>query len=182
MGGGGGGGGSRLTPSLLAEYLRAQAPCLPFEVLQSQGPAAALPRLLAGDLDIAFGRVHGLGRPLPAGLATLPVRLEPLGVILPANHPLAAHDRVPLSALADHPLLVHTADEAAEWRDWIEEAVTAFRLPVALRVRGHGRAAIHAMAAARGYPSFGLTTGRLPDGLTARPLTDPVPLCPWHAV
>ncbi|MBT2476852.1 LysR family transcriptional regulator [Streptomyces sp. ISL-94] len=171
-----------LTPSLLTQHLRAQTPCLAFEVLQSQGLAAALPRLLAGDLDLTFGRAHGLGQDLPATLATMPVRLEPIGVILPADHPLAAHDEVPLHSLADHPLLVHTADEAAEWRDWIDEAITTFGLQVALRVRGHGRAAIHATVQARGHPAFGLTTGHLPDGLTARPLTDPVPLYPWHAV
>ncbi|AEW99740.1 LysR family transcriptional regulator [Streptantibioticus cattleyicolor] len=171
-----------LTPSVLVQHLRTRSPCLPFEVVHSQGLAAAVPRLLSGDLDLAFGRVHGLGRPLRAALATMPVRLEPLGVLLPADHPLAARDQVPLAALADHPLLVHTADEAAEWRDWIEEAVTAFGLRVALRVRGHGRASIHATVAARGYPAFGLTTGDLPGGLTARPLVGPVPLYPWHAV
>lgn len=169
-----------LTPSVLAQHLRTQAPCLPFEVVQTQGLAAALPRLLAGELDLAFGRV--LGQDLPATLATMPVLLEPIGIILPADHPLAARDAVPLAALAEHPILVHTADEAAEWRDWIDQAISSFGLQVALRARGHGRAAIHATITARGYPAFGLTTGQLPDGLTARPLTDPVPLFPWHAV
>ncbi|MBC2874679.1 MULTISPECIES: LysR family transcriptional regulator [Streptomyces] len=181
-----------LTPSVLARHLRAQNPCLPFEVVHSQGLAAALPRLLSGELDLAFGRVHGHGhgvghgvghgRELPAPLAVMPVRLEPIGVIVPAGHPLAAYEEVPLAALADHPLLVHTADEAAEWRDWIDRIMEDFGLRSALRVRGHGRAAIHAMVQARGYPSFGLTTGHLPDGLTARRLADPVPLYPWHAV
>ncbi|MGK5631754.1 LysR family transcriptional regulator [Streptomyces sp. URMC 123] len=171
-----------LTPSLLTQYLRAQTPCLPFEVLQSQGLAAALPRLVGGDLDLAFGRVHGLGQELPAALATMPVRLEPIGIIVPTGHPLATRDRVTLDDLADHPLLVLTADEAAEWRDWIEQIVDAFGLTVGLRARGHGRAAIHDTVAARGYPAFGLTTGQLPAGLTARPLIEPVPLYPWHAV
>ncbi|MGW0538492.1 LysR family transcriptional regulator [Streptomyces sp. NPDC003032] len=171
-----------LTPSVLAQHLRAQTPCLPFEVIQSQGLAAALPRLLSGDLDLAFGRIHGLGQELPATLATMPVRLESIGVIIPAGHPLAAYDEVPMAALADHPLLVHTADEAAEWRDWIDQIMAAFGLRGALRVRGHGRAAIHATVQARGYPAFGLTLGQLPEGLTARPLIRPVPLYPWHAV
>ncbi|MFH8410049.1 LysR family transcriptional regulator [Streptomyces sp. NPDC018019] len=171
-----------LTPSVLAQHLRAQTPCLPFEVIHTQGLDAALPRLLSGDLDLSFGRVHGLGRELPAPLATMPVRLEPIGVIVPAGHPLAAHDEVPLTALAEHPLLVQTADEAPEWRDWIDQAMAAFGLRSALRVRGHGRAAVHATVQARGYPAFGPTTEQLPDGLTARPLTGPVPLYPWHAV
>ncbi|MGK5641085.1 LysR family transcriptional regulator, partial [Streptomyces sp. URMC 126] len=51
-----------LTPSVLAERLSAQNPCLPLEVVHSQGLAAAVPRLLSGELDLAFGRVHGLGR------------------------------------------------------------------------------------------------------------------------
>ncbi|WP_171170009.1 LysR substrate-binding domain-containing protein [Streptomyces sp. I05A-00742] len=171
-----------LTPSVLAQHLRAQSPCLPFEVFQTQGLAAALPRLIAGELDLAFGRVHGLGRDLPAGLATMPVRLEPIGVVLPVGHPLADRDEVPLAALADHPLLVHTADEAAEWRDWIDRAIGAFGLRTALRVRGHGHAAVHATVRARGYPALSPATGPLPEGLTLRPLTDPVPLYPWHAV
>ncbi|MFH8350443.1 LysR family transcriptional regulator [Streptomyces sp. NPDC018045] len=171
-----------LTPSLITQHLRGESPCLPFEVFQSQGLAAALPRLLAGDLDIAFGRIRGLGQDIPATLGTMPVRLEPIGVVMPSDHPLAAHDEVTLAALADHPLLVHTAEEAAEWRDWIDEAVNDFSLQVALRVRGHGRAAIHATVLARGHPAFGLTTGGLPDGLTARPLINPVPLYPWHVV
>ncbi|MFI9158247.1 hypothetical protein [Kitasatospora aureofaciens] len=36
------------------------------------------------------------------------------------------------------PLLIHTADESAEWRDWVDRAVEAFGLTVATRLRGHG--------------------------------------------
>ncbi len=43
--------------------------------------------LLRGDIDAGFGRVHG---PLPAGLTYRRVRLEPVDVILGAEHPLAA--------------------------------------------------------------------------------------------
>ncbi|MFC0842396.1 hypothetical protein ACFH04_01400 [Streptomyces noboritoensis] len=43
-------------------------------------------------------------------------------------------------------------------------------------------AAIHHTVQARGYLAFGLIGGQLPEGLTARPLADPVPLHPWHAV
>jgi DNA-binding transcriptional LysR family regulator len=104
-----------LPAALLFRYLRTQTPDLPIEVL-------------LGDLDIAFGRPYGLGRPLATTLATMPVGLEPIGVILPTDHRLADHGQVTFAALAEHPLLVHTADETAEWRDWVDQAVGAFGL------------------------------------------------------
>ncbi|MFE3650427.1 LysR family transcriptional regulator [Streptomyces sp. NPDC059122] len=171
-----------LPSTLLIHHLRTQAPDLQVEVVQSHGLAAALPRLLTGDLDLAFGRPHGFGRPLAAALATMPVGLEPIGIIVPADHPLADRDEVPLTALADHPLLVHAADESAEWRDWVDHAVATFGLNVATRLRGHGRTSALTAVQALRHPAFSLTTPQLPDGLTARPLTNPVPLYAWHAV
>ncbi|MFF3747182.1 LysR family transcriptional regulator [Streptomyces kronopolitis] len=171
-----------LPSTLLIPHLRTQAPDLPFEVLQSHGMAAALPRLLTGELDLAFGRPFGLGRPLGAALATMPVGLDPIGVVLPTGHPLADRDEVPLAALADHPLLIHSADESAEWHDWADQAVAAFGLKVATRVRGHGRTSALAAVQALRHLAFGRTSAHIPDGLTVRPLTDPVPLYPWHAV
>jgi DNA-binding transcriptional LysR family regulator len=117
-----------LPAALLFRYLRTQTPDLPIEVLLGRGLSRALPRLLTGDLDIAFGRPYGLGRPLATTLATMPVGLEPIGVILPTDHRLADHGQVTFAALAEHPLLVHTADETAEWRDWVDQAVGAFGL------------------------------------------------------
>jgi DNA-binding transcriptional LysR family regulator len=56
------------------------------------------------------GRVEvGVGRsPAPIeGVRLRTVRLEPLGVLVPVDHPLAAHARVELSAVAEHPILMH---------------------------------------------------------------------------
>ncbi|MFD9941074.1 LysR family transcriptional regulator [Nonomuraea sp. NPDC059023] len=54
------------------------------------GHGRDLPSVIAalshGDVDAAFGRVHA---PLPAGLTHRLVRLEPVDVILGADHPLA---------------------------------------------------------------------------------------------
>jgi DNA-binding transcriptional LysR family regulator len=171
-----------LPAALLFRYLRTQTPDLPIEVLLGRGLSRALPRLLTGDLDIAFGRPYGLGRPLATTLATMPVGLEPIGVILPTDHRLADHGQVTFAALAEHPLLVHTADETAEWRDWVDQAVGAFGLKVATSVRGHGRTSAQAAVQALRHPAFSLIGEHLPEGLTARPLTDPVPLYYWHAI
>lgn len=56
------------------------------------------------------GRVEvGVGRSPAAieGVRLRTVRLEPLGVLVPADHPLAAHAKVELAAVAEHPILMH---------------------------------------------------------------------------
>ncbi|MFI9319297.1 LysR substrate-binding domain-containing protein [Kitasatospora aureofaciens] len=84
------------------------------------------------------------------------VRVDGAGrvhIVVPADHPLAALDEAPLAVLAEHPLLVHTADESAEWRDWVDRAVEAFGLTVATRLRGHGRTSALAAVQALCQPS-----------------------------
>jgi DNA-binding transcriptional LysR family regulator len=175
--------GEGLASTRLIHQLHAEAPESAFEVVLGHGLAAALPQLRAGSLDLAFGRAHGLGRPLDPPLVSMPVGLEPIGLVLPIDHPLAAADAVPLTALAEHRLLVHGADESTEWRDWVDQAVAAFGLQVASRVRGHGRTSALAAVQALGLPAFGLVAATpLPAGLTTRPLVEPVPLLAWHAV
>jgi LysR family transcriptional regulator, benzoate and cis,cis-muconate-responsive activator of ben and cat genes len=56
------------------------------------------------------GRVEvGVGRSAaPAeGVRLRTVRLEPLGVLVPVDHPLAAHADVELAEVAEHPILMH---------------------------------------------------------------------------
>ena len=63
------------------------------------GMGAALHQLLAGRLDVAFGRTEGLGQAVPAELTRRLVRYEPLALLILADHPLAALDVVPLERL-----------------------------------------------------------------------------------
>jgi DNA-binding transcriptional LysR family regulator len=59
---------------------------------------------------VADGRVDvGIARmPAPADhLRLRTVRLEPLGALVPDDHPLAMHDDVTLAAVAEHPILMH---------------------------------------------------------------------------
>lgn len=166
----------------LIRELRAELPGLPLEVVQGQGLTVAVGKLADGELDIAFGWVRGIGRDLPSGLAQLPVRLDALGVILPAGHPLAAGDMVSLRELSGYPVLVHAGAEAAEWLHWNEEVTSAFGIPVARRVHGHGRASAQAAVQAYELPAFAPLTDQVPSELVLRPAADPVPLYLWSAV
>jgi DNA-binding transcriptional LysR family regulator len=129
-----------------------------------------------GRVDLAFGRVHGMGKPLPANLLHQLVRWDPLGIVLPAGHPLAKRAQVPMSELAGHPLVLHTAEEATEWQNWNEELAAAFGLTFGWRLHGHGRGAANAAILTYQAPSFGPLEAPVPDGIVVRPVLAPVPL------
>jgi DNA-binding transcriptional LysR family regulator len=65
-------------------------------------PAEALPALRLGHLDLLVGEEYeGDPLPVPADLVREPLRHEALRVVLPAGHPLAGREEVPLAALRD---------------------------------------------------------------------------------
>jgi DNA-binding transcriptional LysR family regulator len=166
----------------IATVLRSRLPEAALEFTQLHGLAVAVPKLLAAELDVAFGWVGGLPEPLPAPLSHRVVMRDRLGVVLPQDHPLAGVAEVTLADLAAFPLLMHTAKEAVEWERWNEQLYARFGLQVAERMRGHGRASANAAVLARGLPSIGPLKAPVPDGLTVRPLVAPVPVYEWSMV
>ena len=63
------------------------------------GTGAALERLATGRLDVVLGRVDWLdAQPMPT-IDQVLVRLEPLAVLLPAGHPLARLEEIPVRRL-----------------------------------------------------------------------------------
>ncbi|MFE4755032.1 LysR family transcriptional regulator [Streptomyces mirabilis] len=168
--------------SALVARLRLGLPRTAFEFTQSHGLGAAVPQLLAGELDVAFGWVGGLDGPFPVPLEHRVVRRERLGLVMPGDHPLASVDEVPLEQLAAYPLLVHTAKEASEWERWNEALAAEFGLRVAERLHGHGPASANAAVLAYGHPSVVALEGPVPGGLVLRPLVAPVPVYEWSMV
>jgi DNA-binding transcriptional LysR family regulator len=70
--------------------------------------------LRSGGLDIGLLRPTGLAAGVGPDLATRVIARNPLVAVLPASHPLAASDRVPLDALADEPFVFYVRD-AGPW-------------------------------------------------------------------
>ncbi|HEV7861840.1 MAG TPA: LysR family transcriptional regulator, partial [Acidimicrobiia bacterium] len=88
-----------LTPTVIVEQVSANLQGVLIEIRQGQGLAASAPRLLSGELDLACGRAWA-GTSL-AAYDRLPVRLDRIGLMLPAGHPLAVHDEVGMAQLAE---------------------------------------------------------------------------------
>jgi DNA-binding transcriptional LysR family regulator len=170
-----------------ARVLRAARPRAPHTELIARfhgGFGAALDMLLAGRLDVAFGRSEGLGRPFPQQLARRLVRLEPLALLLPQEHPLAALDAVPLAALRGTRVDSSAGnDQAPEWVDLGMRLLTAFGAepsPPHPHAAGLEETVRHLRA--EGSPILTMLERPVAPGVVVRPLTEPVPLYPWTMV
>ncbi|MGW0330219.1 LysR family transcriptional regulator [Nocardia sp. NPDC003183] len=165
-----------LTTGVIAQELGIRMSDVELVIVQGQGLTGSLSSVADGRIDLAFGRVPSLGRTLPSGLSYHTVRIEALGVALPADHELAVLEQVPMADLVAYPLILHTAEEAVEWENWNDEVVAAFGLTIGWRTHGHGRGSANAAVLRRHAPGFAPLTAPVPDGVVLRPVVDPVPL------
>jgi len=173
------------TPTRVLRAARQHVPHTELIARFHGGLSAALHRLLAGGLDVAFGRSEGLGQPFPTQQLTRRlVRLEPLALLLPAEHPLATLDAVPLAALRGTQVDISAGNEQApEWVDLGMRLLAAFGAepsPPHPHAEGLEETVWHLHA--EGLPILTLLERPLVPGVVVRPLTEPVPLYPWTMV
>jgi len=86
----------------LLDRLRAAQPQLTISVREIDS-AEAIPALLAGDVDLAFARLHG---ELGESIESMPLAQDRLAVALPVAHPRAASARIKLASLAEEPFVM----------------------------------------------------------------------------
>jgi DNA-binding transcriptional LysR family regulator len=171
----------RLTASRILDAARARAPEIEFRGRHGAGTGAALEKLAAGQVDVVFGRVEWLdAKPRPT-IDRVLVRLEPLSVLLPAEHPLAREEAVPvrrLRGLEIDGLPPH--DSAPEWADLVRQffAVSgAHSTPPHLPAVGLEEQGYHLVR--QGLPILtSIDHVEVPGGVM-RPLVDPIPLYAW---
>jgi DNA-binding transcriptional LysR family regulator len=172
------------TPTRVLDAARRHVPPTELVARFHGGFGAALSLLLAGRLDVAFGRSEGLDRPFPGQLARRLIRLEPLALLLPVEHPLAVLDAVPLAALAGTRVDSSAGNEQApEWVELGARLLAAFGAepsPPHPHAAGLEETVRHLRA--EGLPILTLSERSLAPGVVVRPLTDPVPLYPWTMV
>ncbi|MCP3756322.1 LysR family transcriptional regulator [Streptomyces sp. TBY4] len=148
------------------------------------GLTHAAAEIAAGRLDVSFGYADGLAPALRARLARTPVRYEPLAVLLPEGHALAALDSVPLEALRGETVYTGAGNpRTVEWTGLARELfagrgiASAPPAPVAV-----GKEEFRRVMAKTGCPVLATVGFVDMPGCVKRPLTAPVPLSPLSMV
>ncbi|GAT32126.1 DNA-binding transcriptional regulator, LysR family [Terrimicrobium sacchariphilum] len=138
--------------------------------LEDLSPAAQLEALSEGKIDGAF-----LGAPphsLRRGLASFIWQREPLGIALPAAHPLAAARSLPIARLRDEGWIMVSREAAPAFRRQFDTLCAAEGFKPRIVQESERVAAVLTMVAAgQGISLLPVTMGRfLAQGVTIRPL------------
>lgn len=172
------------TGRVVLERARELAPDCELMARFESGLTHAAAEIAAGRLDVSFGYADGLGPALRTPLAQLPVRYEPLAVLLPEGHALAARQAVPLDALAGETVYTGAGNpRTLEWTGLARElfAGRGIRMappaPVAV-----GKEEFSRVMAKTGHPVLATVDFLDMPGCVKRPLVDPVPLSPLSMV
>jgi DNA-binding transcriptional LysR family regulator len=171
----------RRTATRILDSARIHAPTIEIRGRYTGGTGAALEKLAAGALDVVFGRVGWLNAtPMPT-IDHVLVRLEPLALLLPAGHPLAQLEAVPvrsLQGLEIDGLPPHT--RTPEWADLVVQFFAlsgAHSTPPHLPAIGLEEQGYHLVR--QGLPILTSIDHIQTPGGVLRPLVDPVPLYAW---
>ncbi|MBE8469394.1 LysR family transcriptional regulator [Streptomyces justiciae] len=148
------------------------------------GLTGAAAEILAGRLDVSFGRFAGLDPALRSGLDHLLVRLEPMAVVLPEDHRLAALDAVPLAELAGEEVYAGAGNpRTPEWTDLARHLFEGRGIEVASPApMAVGHEEFQRIMAKTRNPILAVVDFPAMPSTVLRPLIDPVPLSPVSLV
>jgi DNA-binding transcriptional LysR family regulator len=171
----------RLTGPRVLEALRSAAPDLEFRGRYGGATAVAIGLLRSADLDAALGRIDWVGNDRTAGLDRRSVRFEPLALLLPADHPLASLEAVPIARLEGLEIDVNPGrPDAIDWIDFARQFLDmagATPTPPHVSAVGLDNQADHLVR--QGLLILTAIDHVAVPGGVVRPLVEPVPLFPW---
>lgn len=167
--------------SLLGELVSAY-PDLLLELSMRRSLGSALDAVASGDLDVAWGRAHDLGRPWPDGVRRRLVCLEPIAVGVLAGHPLADATVVGAAELRGHGLWIPFEERPPELTGLLRAYAAALDVPITGTALNLG--VEHTIAELRRHPHRVTPLGawwQLPADVVRVPLR-PTPYLPWSVV
>lgn len=169
-----------MTAARVLARARELAPACELMARFESGLTWAAGEVLAGRLDVSFGRAAGLDPAVLSRLSVQPVRYEPMAVLLPADHPLAGREAVALDELAGETVYAGAGNERTrEWTDLarllFEGRAITLAPPAPLAV---GVAEFQRVMAKSGNPVLAVVDFPPLPGAVVRPLIRPVPLSP----
>ncbi|MFG3657208.1 LysR family transcriptional regulator [Streptomyces sp. NPDC047706] len=172
------------TPRRVLHRARELAPDCELMARYESGLTGAVGELLAGRIDVSFGRFAGLDPGLRRQLEHRIVRYEPMAVVLPQDHRLASHAQVPLASLAGETVYAGAGNpRTPEWTDLARRLFegrgieVAAPLPLAV-----GDEEFQRVMARTRCPVLAVVDFPAMPGTVRRPLVDPVPLSPVSLV
>jgi DNA-binding transcriptional LysR family regulator len=151
------------------------------------GFAAAFNAVLAGHVDVAFGRPGSARTDMKPTFSRRPVRLEPLGLLVPDDHPYASEPAIETAVIQGWTIDTSAGNvDAAEWVELATELVEHFGGTPSPE-HHPGMRAIAAAAAddvgrhvrETGWPLLTLLDLPPVPGTAVVPLVDPTPVYPW---
>jgi DNA-binding transcriptional LysR family regulator len=169
-------------PLRMLRGLIERTPELLIELSMRRSTAAALSALQRGEIDAAFGRVHDLAQPWPAGLAHRLVLLAPAAAAVGPDHPLARASVLGPAELRGYGLWLAAAHGPAEVVGWFRRFAEHLGIP--LDTSGHHLGVDDVIEDLRNQVArVGLlgVDGPTAPGVVRVPLA-PVPSFPWSLV
>jgi DNA-binding transcriptional LysR family regulator len=171
----------RQTGLSVLEAARQLAPSVEFRGRYGGAMGLSFRRLQAAELDVALGRARWRGQRDDGGIEREVVRYEPLALLLPATHPLAAMDAVPVAALRGQEIDANPAHpDAFEWIDLssqLLELAGAVATPEHDAATGLDDQAHHLIQ--QNLPILTAIDHVPVPGGVVRPIVDPVPIYCW---
>ena len=163
------------------EAARGLAPDLEFRGRYGGAMGASIRRLAAAELDAAFGRARWRGQRMPSGIETEPLRFEPLALLLPAGHPLAAETELSVASLRGVEIDANPATpDAVEWTDLARQFLAfAGAIPTADHVSALGPDDQAHHLVRQGLPILTTIDHIDVPGGVIRPIVDPIPVYAW---
>ncbi|MCO8271426.1 LysR family transcriptional regulator [Actinoplanes sp. TRM 88003] len=169
-------GGQGLLPAALTRFA-AERPGVEFTVLEND-PEDALPLVRSGAADLAlvyhFDEIPPVRPGDRSGLAYAPLLDDPMWIVLPAAHPLAARESLTIAELAEE-RWVHGCLEIVDMLGHYA-ALAGFEIRTACRGTDYifAQSLVRAEVGISMIPQVALTAGAQP-GLAAVPLAPPCP-------
>ncbi|MBO8195892.1 LysR family transcriptional regulator [Streptomyces oryzae] len=172
------------TGQRVLEAARDAEPGVEFVARYYSGLTAAAADILAGRLDVAFGRVAGLPGETLTGLEHQLVRYERVAVLLPEGHPLAGRAQVPLAALEGETLYAGAGNpDTAEWTSYARALFAGRGIRLAAPFpKIEGEREFARVVRGKGWSVLATEVFIGIAGMVLRPLTGPVPLSPVSMV
>jgi DNA-binding transcriptional LysR family regulator len=173
-----------LTPMLIARQVALRDPSLVIEARTRADRQDAIAALRTSDVDVAIGRAGAVPEPWPVDIRRRVLLLEPLRLLVGADHAFADRDAVPLAELRNIRLWFPMVGAPAEWIDYVDELCRDFDLVVdsAGSTLGFDFFLRRAQKDAELATFFGAAMQAPPGSLRVVSIVEPTPVFGWWAM